>query len=137
MPEETKPDPALKPEKKSDWRLGRHPLSVRIREPEKVKFMEALIAEKGNSQAALDHCVTAGMTVSGEVGAHIKEISRLEKENKELQRQLSLKPTAGGGFAFDEPETNAIAALRTKKGLADDHATVKYALTYTLKNAWL
>lgn len=148
-------DETPKPEKKTDWREGRHPLSVRVKHPDKVKFMEQLIAQQGNQQAALDHCITLAMGAPAGTGDE-KQIAKLRAElddvrsqNKKMQEVLNdvkqvnhimqeenekLKSTK---WVFDDETMIGINKLTAKKQLSSMRETVAYAVKYTLKNDWL
>jgi septal ring factor EnvC (AmiA/AmiB activator) len=71
--------------KKSDWRDGKHPLSVRVKGPEKIAFMESLL-EKGNMQYALDQCITMAM-YGGNKNA-VEELRQLESTNFAFRQEI-------------------------------------------------
>ncbi len=119
--------------KKTDWRDGKHPLSVRIKDAVDVKFMEELISKTGNAQAALHHCVQVARLAPDAV-VDLDEIKRLKDAAEQALRDAQ---QSKGGFAFDEVETKAITALLEKKKFKDLHETIRYALSYTLKNDWI
>lgn len=114
---------------KRDWREGKTPLNVRIKSPEKVKFMEAIMSHfDGNQQKALDHVITLAIskgdaTVSDDLMLRVTaERDELKKKVAELQKsdkaESQLKGLRDLQTKFDQLQE------RHKKEL--DQAEAKY-----------
>lgn len=109
--------PGAPPAAPAPAKKGNAPVSVRPKDDFK-DFLEALIKDKGSSQAALEHCIRFTKNGSGKIPP---------------KPVVDPKPT---GFTPEAEYSTMLEKIQTKKKLTRTNA-LNYCIRFTHKNDWL